>query len=94
MYVLVIIVEVLLCCFFYRVICYNCKYCCGGNCSYGLFKMFDDVMFLVKGGCIVYLGFVSEVEDYFVGIGLVVLEWINLFDYYMDVLEGIVVFLD
>lgn len=59
--------------------------------SYGLFKMFDDVMFLAKGGRTVYLGPVSEVEDYFAGIGLVVPERINPPDHYMDALEGIVV---
>lgn len=65
--------------------------CC---CSYGLFKMFDDVMFLAKGGRTVYLGPVSEVEDYFSGIGLVVPERINPPDHYMDALEGIAVPLD
>lgn len=53
--------------------------------------MFDDVMFLAKGGRTVYLGPVSEVEDYFAGIGLVVPERINPPDHYMDALEGIVV---
>lgn len=61
-------------------------------CSYGFFKMFDDVMFFVKGGYMVYLGFVVEVEVYFLGFGLIVFERINLLDYYMDVLEGIFVF--
>lgn len=60
-------------------------------CSYGLFRMFDDVMFLAKGGRTVYLGPVDEVEDYFSGLGLVVPERINPPDYYMDALEGIVV---
>ncbi|KAH9542765.1 hypothetical protein CY35_13G024500 [Sphagnum magellanicum] len=58
--------------------------------SYGLFKMFDDVMFLAKGGRTVYVGPVDEVEEYFVGLGLVVPERINPPDHYMDVLEGIV----
>lgn len=65
--------------------------CC---CSYGLFKMFDDVMFLAKGGRTVYLGPVSEVEDYFSGIGLMVPDRINPPDHYMDALEGIAVPLD
>lgn len=60
-------------------------------CSYGLFRMFDDVMFLAKGGRTVYLGPVDEVEDYFSGLGLVVPERINPPDHYMDALEGIVV---
>ncbi|XP_073385802.1 ABC transporter G family member 28 isoform X2 [Physcomitrium patens] len=57
--------------------------------SYGLFKMFDDVMFLAKGGYTVYLGPVVEVEAYFSGLGLIVPERINPPDYYMDALEGI-----
>lgn len=59
-------------------------------CSYGLFKMFDDVMFLAKGGRTVYLGPVAEVEDYFAGLGLVVPDRINPPDHFMDALEGIV----
>lgn len=59
-------------------------------CSYGLFKMFDDVMFLAKGGHTVYLGPVSEVESYFLCLGLEVPERINPPDYYMDALEGLV----
>ncbi|KAG0607438.1 hypothetical protein M758_8G028500 [Ceratodon purpureus] len=62
--------------------------------SYGLFRMFDDVMFLAKGGRTVYLGPVNEVEHYFSGIGLVVPERINPPDHYMDALEGIAVPLD
>lgn len=64
------------------------------KCSYGLFKMFDDVMFLAKGGRTVYLGPVNEVEDYFSGLGLIVPERINPPDHYMDALEGIAVPLD
>lgn len=52
--------------------------------------MFDDVMFLAKGGYTVYLGPVNEVESYFEGLGLVVPERINPPDYYMDALEGAV----
>lgn len=50
--------------------------------------MFDDVMFLAKGGYTVYSGPVSEVEAYFAGLGLVVPERINPPDFYMDALEG------
>jgi hypothetical protein len=56
--------------------------------------MFDDVMFLAKGGRTVYQGPVSEVEDYFSGLGLIVPERINPPDHYMDALEGIVVPID
>ncbi|CAM6065922.1 unnamed protein product [Sphagnum tenellum] len=58
--------------------------------SYGLFRMFDDVMFLAKGGYTVYLGPVNEAEAYFAGLGLVVPDRINPPDHYMDALEGIV----
>lgn len=58
--------------------------------SYGLFRMFDDVMFLAKGGRTVYLGPVSELEAYFESLDLVVPERINPPDHYIDALEGIV----
>ena len=51
--------------------------------------MFDDVMFLAKGGYTVYLGPVDEIEDYFLGLGLAVPERTNPPDYYMDALEGV-----
>ncbi|KAL2634364.1 hypothetical protein R1flu_005843 [Riccia fluitans] len=57
--------------------------------SYGLFRMFDDVMFLAKGGWTVYLGSVDNVEEYFQGLGFHVPERINPPDYFMDVLEGV-----
>ncbi|MCO5587725.1 hypothetical protein L7F22_041677 [Adiantum nelumboides] len=57
--------------------------------SYGLFKLFDDVMFLAKGGRTVYLGPVEQVESYFASMGIVVPERINPPDHVMDVLEGI-----
>lgn len=59
------------------------------RCSYGLFRMFDDVMFLAKGGRTVYLGPVDQVEEYFAGMNIVVPERINPPDHFMDVLEGI-----
>lgn len=52
--------------------------------------MFDDVMFLAKGGYTVYLGPVDEIEAYFSSLGLVVPERVNPPDYYMDALEGVV----
>lgn len=51
--------------------------------------MFDDVMFLARGGYTAYLGPVDEIEAYFSSLGLVVPERINPPDYYMDVLEGV-----
>ncbi|KAI5060290.1 hypothetical protein GOP47_0024710 [Adiantum capillus-veneris] len=57
--------------------------------SYGLFKLFDDVMFLAKGGRTIYLGPVEQVENYFASMGIVVPERINPPDHVMDVLEGI-----
>ena len=57
--------------------------------SYGLFRLFDDVMFLAKGGRTVYLGPVDDVEEYFFSMSIVVPERINPPDHFMDVLEGI-----
>lgn len=57
--------------------------------SYTLFRMFDDVMFLAKGGRTVYFGPVDEVENYFSSMSIVVPERTNPPDHYMDILEGI-----
>ncbi|CAH2036573.1 unnamed protein product [Thlaspi arvense] len=59
--------------------------------SYTLFGMFNDLVLLAKGGLTVYHGPVKQVEPYFSGLGIVVPERINPPDYYIDVLEGIVV---
>ncbi|BBN06086.1 protein MpABCG24 [Marchantia polymorpha subsp. ruderalis] len=56
--------------------------------SYGLFRMFDDVMLLAKGGFTVYLGPVDEIEEYFQSLNFEVPDRINPPDYFMDVLEG------
>ncbi|KAL6635366.1 hypothetical protein ACP70R_028037 [Stipagrostis hirtigluma subsp. patula] len=58
--------------------------------SYTLYKMFDDLILLAKGGLTVYHGPVKKVEEYFSGLGMVVPERVNPPDYYIDVLEGIV----
>ncbi|KAL0662061.1 hypothetical protein Bca4012_098898 [Brassica carinata] len=58
--------------------------------SYALFRMFQDLVLLAKGGLTVYHGPVKEVEEYFSGLGIIVPERINPPDYYIDVLEGIV----
>ncbi|CAN6997652.1 unnamed protein product [Brassica rapa subsp. trilocularis] len=58
--------------------------------SYTLFRMFQDLVLLAKGGLTVYHGPVKEVEEYFSGLGIIVPERINPPDYYIDVLEGIV----
>ncbi|KAG0498082.1 hypothetical protein HPP92_002773 [Vanilla planifolia] len=58
--------------------------------SYTLFKMFDDLVLLAKGGLIVYLGAVKKVEEYFSGLGVDVPERVNPPDYFIDILEGIV----
>lgn len=57
-------------------------------CSYSLFRMFDDLILLAKGGLTAYHGPVVEVEDYFAQLGIVVPERINPPDYFIDVLEG------
>ncbi|KAM0013873.1 putative ABC transporter, AAA+ ATPase domain, P-loop containing nucleoside triphosphate hydrolase [Helianthus debilis subsp. tardiflorus] len=57
--------------------------------SYSLFRMFDDLILLAKGGLVAYLGPVSQVEEYFSGIGIHVPERVNPPDHYIDILEGI-----
>lgn len=58
--------------------------------SYTLFKTFDDLMLLAKGGLIVYNGPVKKVEEYFAGLGIIVPERVNPPDHFIDFLEGIV----
>jgi hypothetical protein len=58
--------------------------------SYTLYRMFDDLILLAKGGMTVYHGPVKRVEEYFAGLGIVVPERVNPPDYYIDILEGIV----
>ncbi|XP_010462230.1 PREDICTED: ABC transporter G family member 24 isoform X2 [Camelina sativa] len=59
--------------------------------SYTLFKTFNDLVLLAKGGLIVYHGSVNNVEEYFSGLGINVPDRINPPDYYIDVLEGVVI---
>ncbi|CAK9171626.1 unnamed protein product [Ilex paraguariensis] len=58
--------------------------------SYTLFKMFDDLILLAKGGLTVYHGSVKKVEEYFSGLGITVPERVNPPDHFIDILEGIV----
>ncbi|KAJ4979373.1 hypothetical protein NE237_010153 [Protea cynaroides] len=58
--------------------------------SYTLFKMFDDLILLAKGGLTVYHGPVKKVEEYFAGIGIHVPDRVNPPDHFIDILEGIV----
>ncbi|XP_050250078.1 ABC transporter G family member 28-like isoform X4 [Quercus robur] len=58
--------------------------------SYALFKMFDDLILLAKGGLTAYHGPVKKVEEYFAGLGINIPERINPPDYFIDILEGIV----
>ncbi|RZC70460.1 hypothetical protein C5167_033595 [Papaver somniferum] len=58
--------------------------------SYGLFKMFDDLILLAKGGLMVYNGPVKKVEQYFAGLGVIVPDRVNPPDYFIDLLEGVV----
>ncbi|KZV39914.1 ABC transporter G family member 28 [Dorcoceras hygrometricum] len=58
--------------------------------SYTLFKMFDDLILLAKGGLTAYHGPAKKVEEYFAGIGINVPERVNPPDYFIDILEGIV----
>ncbi|XP_028788964.1 ABC transporter G family member 24-like [Neltuma alba] len=56
--------------------------------SYALFKMFDDLILLAKGGLTVYHGSVKKIEEYFAGFGINIPERINPPDYFIDILEG------
>ncbi|XP_043701129.1 ABC transporter G family member 28-like isoform X2 [Telopea speciosissima] len=58
--------------------------------SYALFKMFDDLILLAKGGLTVYHGPVKKVEEYFAGLGIHVPDRVNPPDHFIDILEGIV----
>ncbi|WCJ40996.1 ABC transporter family protein [Euphorbia peplus] len=58
--------------------------------SYTLFRMFDDLILLAKGGITVYHGSVKKVEEYFAGLGITVPERANPPDYFIDILEGII----
>ncbi|KAF4352942.1 hypothetical protein G4B88_029110 [Cannabis sativa] len=58
--------------------------------SYTLFRMFDDLILLAKGGLTVYHGSAKKVEEYFSGLGINVPERVNPPDYFIDILEGIV----
>ncbi|ERM94849.1 ABC transporter G family member 28 isoform X1 [Amborella trichopoda] len=57
--------------------------------SYALFKMFDDLILLAKGGLTVYHGSVKKVEEYFGNLGINVPDRVNPPDHYIDILEGI-----
>ncbi|CAN0916438.1 ABC transporter G family member 28, partial [Linum grandiflorum] len=57
--------------------------------SYTLFRMFDDLILLAKGGLTAYHGPVKKVEEYFAGLGIIVPDRVNPPDYFIDILEGI-----
>ncbi|PIN07861.1 Transporter, ABC superfamily (Breast cancer resistance protein) [Handroanthus impetiginosus] len=58
--------------------------------SYALYKMFDDLILLAKGGLTVYHGPVKKVEEYFASFGVTVPDRVNPPDHFIDILEGIV----
>ncbi|KAL7095855.1 hypothetical protein ACP275_10G048800 [Erythranthe tilingii] len=58
--------------------------------SYALYKMFDDLILLAKGGLTVYHGPVKKVEEYFASFGVNVPDRVNPPDHFIDILEGIV----
>ncbi|KAM7257029.1 hypothetical protein ACFE04_012770 [Oxalis oulophora] len=59
--------------------------------SYTLFRMFDDLILLAKGGLTVYHGSAKKVEEYFSNtLGINVPERVNPPDYFIDILEGII----
>ncbi|XP_051132346.1 putative white-brown complex homolog protein 30 [Andrographis paniculata] len=57
--------------------------------SYALYKTFDDLILLAKGGLTVYHGPVKKVEEYFSSFGINVPERVNPPDHFIDILEGI-----
>ncbi|KAJ0021707.1 hypothetical protein Pint_32115 [Pistacia integerrima] len=57
--------------------------------SYTLYRMFDDLILLAKGGLTVYHGSVKKVEEYFSRLGITVPDRVNPPDYFIDILEGI-----
>ncbi|XP_038993647.1 ABC transporter G family member 28-like isoform X1 [Hibiscus syriacus] len=58
--------------------------------SYTLYRMFDDLILLAKGGLTVYHGPVKKAEEYFAGLGINLPDRANPPDYYIDILEGII----
>ncbi|GMJ15445.1 ATP-binding cassette G28 [Hibiscus trionum] len=58
--------------------------------SYTLYRMFDDLVLLAKGGLTVYHGPVKKAEEYFAGLGINLPDRANPPDYFIDVLEGII----
>ncbi|CAM8899013.1 unnamed protein product [Rhodiola kirilowii] len=58
--------------------------------SYALFRMFDDLVLLAKGGLTAYHGPARKAEEYFAGLGIIVPDRVNPPDHFIDVLEGIV----
>ncbi|KAL6195805.1 hypothetical protein ACLB2K_031423 [Fragaria x ananassa] len=56
--------------------------------GYTLFRMFDDLILLAKGGLTVYHGSVKKVEEYFTSLGMAVPDRVNPPDYFIDILEG------
>lgn len=51
--------------------------------------MFDDIIFLAKGGLTAYHGPVNKVEEYFSSIGIPVPDRVNPPDHFIDILEGL-----
>ncbi|XP_059306985.1 putative white-brown complex homolog protein 30 [Lycium ferocissimum] len=58
--------------------------------SYTLYKMFDDLVLLAKGGLVAYHGPVKKVEEYFASLGITVPDRVNPPDHFIDILEGMV----
>jgi len=58
--------------------------------KYEIFSLFDKVLFLAKGGRVIYHGDRAGVVEYFEAQGFPLPSFANPADYYMDVLSGIV----
>uniref|UniRef100_A0A7S2W930 ABC transporter domain-containing protein n=1 Tax=Rhizochromulina marina TaxID=1034831 RepID=A0A7S2W930_9STRA len=56
--------------------------------SYQVFEMFDDVIFLAKGGYSVYVGRADGALGFFTGLGFKIPNLVNPADFFMDVIAG------
>ena len=56
--------------------------------SYQIFEMFDDVIFLARGGFSVYVGPATGALDYFTRTGFTCPPLVNPADFFMDVIAG------
>ncbi|KAJ8899734.1 hypothetical protein K2173_019433 [Erythroxylum novogranatense] len=58
--------------------------------SHALFKMFDDLILLAKGGLTAYHGSTKKIEEYFSSIGITIPDRVVPPDHLIDILEGMI----